>query len=176
MSNFALLRTAGHAPKGADLSTRPRRGLLVRARTRLRRPWLDREIARGADCPASPALALRETQLVCPRERTRLARRLEQVLVDTAPLGTLSGAVRVDVGAVDVARPLLTELILSLRSSEAVEAQGVVLAWRLLTEATSPVYLPPGGRLVDPDRLWHEALAVLSALRPLTPLTEFAAQ
>lgn len=176
MANFALLRTARLGPKGVDLSTRAPRGLLLRACTRLWRPWLDREIARGGDRPADPALALREAQLVCSRERTRLARRLEHVLVDAAPRAPLSGVVRIDAGAVDVARPVLTELILSLRSSEAVAARGVVLGWRLLTEATSSVYLPPGGRLVEPDRLWHESFAVLFALRPLTPVAELAAQ
>jgi hypothetical protein len=145
-------------------------------RTRLRRSRLDREIARGAEHAGDSALTLREAQLVGPRERTRLARRLEQVLVDASALATLSGAVPVAVGAVDVARPVLTELVLSLRSSEPVEARGVVLAWRLLTEATSPIYVPPGGQLVDPDRLWHESLAVLFALRPLTPVAEGAAQ
>jgi hypothetical protein len=68
---------------------------------------------------------------------------------------------------VEVARPVLTELILSLRSSEVVEPRGVVLAWRLLTDAGSPIYEAPGGRSGDPDRLWHESLVVLFALRPL---------
>ena len=88
--------------------------------------------------------------------------------MDASPPGTLSGVVRVDVGAVEVARPVFTELILCLRSSEAVAARGVVLTWRLLTDATSPVYAPPPGQFADPDRLWHESLAVLFALRPLT--------
>jgi hypothetical protein len=135
-------------------------------RARLLRSWLDRDIARGAEHPADPALALRETQLVSMRERTRLARRLEQVLMDASPLGRLGGVIRVDASAVEVARPVLTELILSLRSSEAVAARGVVLAWRLLTDPTSPVYVPPR-QFADPDRLWHESLAVLFALRPL---------
>jgi len=168
MASFALLRTASQAPKGAGLSIRGPRGFLVRARTRLRRPWLDREIARGTERTANPALALREAQLVSSRERTRLARRLEQVLVDASPLGTPRGVVRVDAGAVEVARPVLTELILSLRSSEAIAARGVLLAWRLLTDATSPVYVPPPAQFADPDRLWHESLVVLFALRPLT--------
>jgi hypothetical protein len=138
----------------------------VQLRARLLRSSLDRDIARGTEHPADPALALREAQLVSSRERTRLARRLEEVLMDASPLGTLGGVIRVDISAVEVARPVLTELILSLRSSETVAARGVVLAWRLLTDPTSPVYVPPG-QLADPDRLWHESLAVLFALRPL---------
>jgi hypothetical protein len=88
--------------------------------------------------------------------------------MDASSLGTLGGVVRVDVGAVEVARPVLTELILSLRSSEAVAARGVVLGWRLLTDATSPVYVPPPGQFADDDRLRQESLAILFALRPLT--------
>ena len=76
---------------------------------------------------------------------------------------------RIDVGAIEVARPLLTELVLSLRSSEGVAPRGVVLGWRLLTDPTSPVYAPPLGKFADPDRLWHQSLAVLFALRPLAP-------
>ena len=166
MASFALRRTAGPALKTAGPSISGPRGLLLWARTRLRRPWLDRQIARGAQRPANPPLALRQAQLVSARERTRLASRLERVLVDASPVGALGGVVRIDVGAVEVARPVLTEVVLSLRSSEAVAARGVVLGWRLLTDPSSPVYAPPG-ELADPDRLWHESFAVLFALRPL---------
>lgn len=138
----------------------------MRSRTRLRRPWLDREIARGSEWPANPSLALRHAQLVSSRERTRLARRLERVLVDASPLGTLGAVVRIDVGAVEVARPVLTELVLCLRSSEEVAARGVVLGWRLLTDPSSPLYAS-AREFADPDRLWRESLAVLFALRPL---------
>ena len=135
-------------------------------RARLLRSSLDRDIARGTEHPADPAMALREAQLVSSRERTRLALRLEEVLVDASPLGKLGGGViRVDADAVEVARPVLNELILSLRSSQAVEARGVVLAWRLLTDPTSPVYVPPE-KFANPDRLRCESLAVLLALRP----------
>jgi hypothetical protein len=68
---------------------------------------------------------------------------------------------------VEAARPILTELILSLRSSEAVEARGVALGWRLLTDPTSPVYAPPRAESVASDRLWHASLSVLLALQPL---------
>jgi hypothetical protein len=166
MASLALRRTAGPALKTAARSIGGPRGLLLWARTRLRRPWLDGQIARGATRVGDPPLALRQAQLVSSRERTRLASRLERVLVDASPVGTLGGVVRIDAGAVEVARPVLTEVVLSLRSSEAVTARGVVLGWRLLTDPSSPVYAPPG-ELADPDRLWHESFAVLFALRPL---------
>ena len=85
--------------------------------------------------------------------------------MDPSSSGALSGVVRIDVRAVAVARPVLTELVLSLRSSEAVAARGVLLGWRLLTDPTSPVYAPPG-EFANPDRLRHESFAVLLALRP----------
>jgi hypothetical protein len=132
------------------------------------RPWLDREIAREEEGPSRPSLERRQAQLISSRERTRLAYRIERVLVDAAAPGTFGGVVRIDVGAVEVARPVLTELVLSLRSSDAVAARGVVLGWRLLTDPSSPVYAPPG-EVADPDRLWHESFAVLFALRPLAP-------
>jgi hypothetical protein len=166
MTSFALRGTAGPALRTAGAPIGGPRGLLLRARTRLRRPWLDRQIARGAQWLGNPPLALRQAQLVSSRERTRLASSLERVLVDASPAGMLGGVVRIDVGAVEVAKPILTEVVLSLRSSEAVAARGVVLGWRLLTEPRSPVYAPPG-ELADPDRLWHESFTVLFALRPL---------
>jgi hypothetical protein len=73
--------------------------------------------------------------------------------------------VPVDHEAVRVAKPVLTELILTLRSSDPVEARGVALGWRLFTDACSPIYEPPGSG--DLDRLWYESLGLLFALRPL---------
>jgi hypothetical protein len=73
--------------------------------------------------------------------------------------------VPVDYRAVRGAKPVLTELILTLRSSDPVEARGVALGWRLFTDACSPIYEPAGsGEL---DRLWYESLRLLFALRPL---------
>jgi hypothetical protein len=156
----------------ADLRPRAPRGLLLRIRTRLLRAWLDRQIARGIERPGDRALALREAQLVGARERTRLAARFERLLVPDRRANRLSSAAPVDHAAVEVARPLLTEVILSLRSSEVVEARGVVLGWRLLTDPCSPIYEPPGGQSGDLDVLWHEALSLLFVLRPLAAGTE----
>jgi hypothetical protein len=143
------------------------RRLLLGAYTRLRRPWLDAKIARGIERPSDRSLALREAQLVEPRERRRLALCFERILAQRArPVGP-SSALPVDHPAVKVAKPVLTELILTLLSSEAVEARGMVLGRRLLTDPCSPIYAPQG-RLVDLDRLSHESLWVLFALRPLS--------
>jgi hypothetical protein len=111
-------------------------------------------------------LALREAQLVGRRERRRLARCFERVLTEDVRRRAPSSSAPIDHDAVTVARPVLTEIILGLFSSEAVEARGVALGWRLLTDACSPLYASRGDWTYDRDRLWHEALFVLVALRP----------
>jgi hypothetical protein len=113
-------------------------------------------------------LALREAQLVDRPQRTRLALGLEDVLTAPSRRPALSSAAPVDWDAVDVARPILTELVLSLRSSEGVDPRGVALGWRLLTDPGSPIYTPPRARSAGGERLWHESLSVLLALRPLS--------
>lgn len=165
MASFALRRAAQPPPEAASPSLGGPGGLLLCARARLRRSWLDRDIARGTERSADPVVALRRAQLVSSRERTRLARRLERVLVDASAPGMAGGVVSVDAGAVEAERPALIELVLSLRSSETVLARGMVLGWRLLTDPRSPVYALPGG-CANPDRLRRESLAVLFALRP----------
>ncbi len=102
-----------------------------------------------------------------PRERARLASRLEDTLAHGVRRTRPSSAVPIDGPAVEVAKPLLTALIRTLRSPEVVEARGVVLCWRLLTDACSPIYTPSPGLAEDPDRLWYEVLSLLSALRPI---------
>lgn len=153
-------------PVRARTGLRPGRphALLLRLRTLLRRPGLDREIARGATRIGDAGLALRKAQLAGRHERGRLARRLEEILA-TRELPPLPSSVApVDLVAVRAATPVLVELILSLRSAEAVTARGVVLGWRLLTDPDSPIYAL--GRSDDPDRLWRELAFVLLALRP----------
>jgi hypothetical protein len=131
----------------------------------VRRPWLDRAIARGVEGRGDRVLAFRAVQLVRSRERIRLALRLEELLIAPPRPEGLSSAVPVDRDAVEVARPVLTELILSLRSSDAVKARGVVLGWRLLTDPRSPVYGWPGSRPGNGGRLWEESMSALAALR-----------
>jgi hypothetical protein len=171
MANSAALGAATGLRASTGFRARTLRGLLLRGRTRLQRAWLDRAIARGVERPDDDALALRQAQLAAPRERERLALRLEEILAARPRPVALSSAAPVDHAAVEVAKPLLSEVILSLRSSDGVEPRGVVLGWRLLTDATSPLYGTPRGRHGDPDGLWYEALALLFALRPLPDAT-----
>jgi hypothetical protein len=166
MADSALLGTATTAPSRAVGTARPHPGPLLRVHAWLRRPWLDAAIARGLDRSGNAAFSLRRAQLAGARERTKLARRLEEILVAGPRRPAPSSAVPVDREAVEIARPLLTELILSLRSLEAVEPRGVVLGWRLLADPLSPLYAPERDFPRDPDRLWRHSLSVLLALRP----------
>ena len=167
MAKTATIHTVG----GLGTRVRPAPGrpapLLVRARARIRRPRLDTLIARAVYVPGDRALALREAELAGERERRRAADRIERVLEDAARRPTFSAAVPIDAKAVEVARPALTELVATLRSGEAVEPRGVALTMRLLTDACSPVYRPPGPRMQDRDALLRVVRRVLLALRPL---------
>lgn len=169
MANSALLGHETRVGANTELRLRPLRRFLLRVSMRLRRPWLDRMIAHGVERPRDHALALREAQLVGRRDRRRLAFRFERILTQRPRPAGPSSAVPIDHRAVEAAKPVLTELILTLLSSEAVEARGVVLGWGLLTDPCSPIYAPQG-RSVDVQRLRYEAHAVLFALRPLATI------
>jgi hypothetical protein len=166
MANSAALGAVSRVGASTVFPSHAPSRLLLRASTRLRRPWLDSTIARGVERPGDRPLALREAQLAGPRERRRLALCFERILAQRTHPAAVGSAVPVDHRAVEVAEPVLTELILTLLSSEAVAPRGVVLGWRLLTDPCSPIYTPQG-RPVGDDRLWHESLSVLFALRPL---------
>jgi hypothetical protein len=141
-------------------------GLLLRLGAWLRRSRLDDAIARGRDGPADPAMILRRAQLAGPEGRRRLSRRLEEVLAAPLARPAASSAVPVDRDAVEIAKPVMRELILRLRSPNPVEARGVALGWRLLTDPVSPIYLQDGGSTPDAGRLRYQSLATLRALQP----------
>ena len=143
-------------------------GPLVRARARLFRFRLDNLIARAVERPGDRALARREAELAGERVRRRLADRIAEVVELAArPRPARSAAVPIDREAVDIARPALTELMLALRSDEVVEPRGVAMTLLLLTDACSPVYLPPSGQSADPEALSWAVRRALEALRPL---------
>jgi hypothetical protein len=156
------------APSLSGRSVRSRKpsGLLLRVRTWLRRPRLDAAIARGLRRPGDSSLALRESQLIEARQRRRLAIRLEEVVATPTRPPAPSSMAPIDRRAVEIASPVLTDLILLLRSRQAVEARGVALGWRLLTDPGSPLYEPEESGSSGGRRLWQQSLAVLQALRP----------
>ena len=73
----------------------------------------------------------------------------------------------VDRWAVAIASPVLSDLIVLLRSPDAVEARGMALAWRMLTDPASSLYEPAEHGSSKGERLWRESSAESSqALRP----------
>jgi hypothetical protein len=163
VASSATYETAAGVGTRRGPRARARSHPLLRLGTRLRRPWLDRDIGLGVERAGDRHLALRTAQLVDAKERRRLARRLEEVLDRRAGRPGPGSVVPVDRRAVAAARPVLSGLIHTLHSPEPVEARGMVLAWRLFTDPVSPLYARQG----DGDRLLQESLAVLFALRGL---------
>jgi hypothetical protein len=157
---------AEHGLSAGDVPPRTRSGALLRLRTWFGRPRLDAAIARGLHQPRDSRLALRESQLVEARQRRRLATRIEEVLATPTLPRAPSSTAPIDRRAVEIASPVLTDLILLLRSRQAVEARGVALGWRLLTDPGSPLYEPEERGSSGGRRLWRQALAVVQALRP----------
>lgn len=143
-------------------ATSPQRySIAARVRERLYARRLDRELASGADPSASPELALRARRLCRPAYRTVIANGLEGAVAaaDAGPRG-LSAAAPVASAAVAEARPELEAVIAELRDAPEVNAQGVALARRLLTDAGGPLYAPG-----DAARLRRSAERALEALR-----------
>src|SRR5262245_25644147 len=164
MAHSTAVEPATRLGRGPGPRARGLPRLSLRLRTRLQRPWLDGRLARGVGRLGDPVLALRSAPLVESREALRLARRLREVLTEGPPRGP-SSAVPIDREAVRVAKPVLTDVITTLRSPQTIEARGVALAWRLLTEPGSPMYAAPG-QPGDPKRLRQESILVLLGLRP----------
>jgi len=164
MANPVATGAASSLPRSGARS-RDLPGLPLRLHTWLRRRRLDADIRAGR-APGGPALALRESQLVEERRRRRLATRLEEIVDTPARPGRRGSSVPVDRRAVAIASAVLTDVILLLRSTEPVEARGMALGWRLLTDPGSPLYEAEDAGAAPGARLWRQSLAVLQALRP----------
>jgi hypothetical protein len=167
VANSAALGSTTDIGTGTISRSGRRQSLLLRIGTWFRRPLLDARIARGAERPGDRATALREAQLIAQHERRRLALRFERILRNEARPRGPSSAAPIDYGAVQVAKPVLVEIVLSLLSSEAVTARGVALGRRLLTDPCSPIYAPEEGRTGGGERLWRSSITVLLALGPV---------
>jgi hypothetical protein len=166
MASSVALRSPTGSRSGRLVPPQTPGGPLLRLATWLRRSRLDDAIARDRDRHSDPAVNLRRAQLADPAARRRLSRRLEDVLTAPPVRPAASSALPVDRDAVEVAKPVLRELILRLRSPDPVDARGVALGSRLLTDPLSPIYLQDGGGSPDAERLRYESLATLRALQP----------
>jgi hypothetical protein len=132
-----------HVSAGAR-ENRPRRTpIALHVQVLLRRRSLDTRLLEGVDPGSSPELELRARQLTGSRHRRVLADSLDEVIrVAEGPkpsrLAASAPLVRGDVRA---ARGALLDLECSLRRDGAVHPAGVLLAQRLLTDGSGPLYV-----------------------------------
>ncbi len=110
----------------------------------LQRSELTRVLAEGADPAASPQLALRAEQLTSTRNRRVLARAMRRTIDEAhRPPLARSRVVIIRRGAVLDAEGAIRTMIARLTSPHPVQAQGMAMAERILTNAdASPLYNP----------------------------------
>lgn len=135
--------------------------LTDRIRLLLLGPQLDARIAAGEDPARDALLAHRARRLVSRRSRRRLVQGLERTLAPPPDRPSFSSAVACNRQAVEVARQALEELAAALRARNRVQARGVVLVNRLLTDPCSALYHP-----AEADELYEAARQALLALAP----------
>ena len=124
-----------------------------------RRSALDRDLADGGDPRADSLLAYRARRLTTTRTRERIARGIESAVAEAErPWNGMRAAVPVERKTVLGARPTLLALARALRTSAPVEAQGVALALRLLTDGAGPFF---GS---DPRSIAEAASAAIAGL------------
>ena len=116
--------------------------LRIYFRAAVRRATLTRALAEGADPTGNEELALRARQLTSERTRRMLARTLRRTIADARrPARTRSAAAIIDRGAVLDAEDAIAEMIARLLALRPVQAQGMALLERIITNPDqSPLY------------------------------------
>ncbi len=149
-----------HADERWSTPARGRSAIALRVRVLRARGRLDGMLARGADPDSRPELALRAAQLTARRHRAALAGSLEDV-VRTADGRRRTRTARPPLAGREVraARAALLGLALQLRDDGEVHPAGVVLARRLITDGSGPLYIH-----AQHDALWHAARDAGAAL------------
>ncbi len=155
------LHLSAHGTRRGSADKRRSHPLAVRVCVLCRWRRLDEMIAQGADPRESPELSRRAAQLTRKRHRGVIADSLEEVIL-LARNGT--GAMRsarapIARHEVRAAAPALLELARDLRECPEVEPRGVVLAGRLLTDGTGPLYV-----YGQNDALWRAVREADAAL------------
>jgi hypothetical protein len=129
---------------------------------RLRRRRLDRELLQGSEPTRDPLILGRARQLTDGSTRAHLAGLLERVIdVSNDPKWRPNGAINVQRGAVRLAAPDIGRLIDLLRGPGRISPQGVLMAYRLLTDGGGPLYQDYG----DERRLVFAARRIDDGLR-----------
>jgi hypothetical protein len=123
--------------------------LVVRARARVHRSRLVRELAAGADPDGTPERALCAAHLTTMRTRRGLAASVVNIIdAVSEPARGLSSAAPLARREILAARPALVGLNRRLCAPLTVNPRGVAILYELLRDAASPLYFPS-----DPDAL-----------------------
>jgi hypothetical protein len=138
-------------------------GPVTRLLVRLRRPRLDRELARGVSPDTRPALAIRAGDLLRSSAREDFASGLRHALAiaTSAPSALRRPAVPLCRDRVRAAAPELRELADRLVTPGPVATPGMARVSLLLTQGTGPLY-----RRDDAYDLRTELRRALEALEP----------
>jgi hypothetical protein len=133
----------------------------VRVLARLQAPRLDLRLAAGADPSDSPRLERRAAHLLSHLNRVRVVGALRQSRRSAGfPIDPRDLRVPVDLEEVRLAEPRLVELEELLIGRTPVYCRGVVMASRIVSDGTGPLYAPRRrGALRD------KVAEVLAALR-----------
>jgi hypothetical protein len=124
--------------------------LRMRARARLRRSALDRELAAGEPAWASRDLSWRAAELTARAERCAIADQIDALVDEViAPPRPRAAAVPIDREGVRACLPLLVELADDLRRAGRIRPQGVALLRLLLRDGASPLYSPGESRVLQ---------------------------
>ncbi len=147
----------------ADSRTGLARSVSLRLRAAARRSQLTRALAEGADPGARPELELRAAQLTSRRNRNSLARTMRRIVAEARqPAMSRSRVVFIRRGAVLDAEAAITAMIERLRSSKPVQAKGIALAERIITDGDqSPLYNPS-----EPEALRRLIAGATAAMDP----------
>jgi hypothetical protein len=122
-----------------DLERAPSR--FVRLRMRLGRRRLDRKLLAGSEPSRDPLMLSRARQLTDRPARAKLARLFERVLDGARePEWNPYAVVSIQRSSVRKAAPDLWRLIDLLRGPQPISPQGVLMAYRLLTDGGGPLY------------------------------------
>jgi hypothetical protein len=159
-----------------DVAPPPRGSARARLSTRLHRGALDDKIAQGVETAGDERLTLRAAQLASRTQRDRLATALERTLrAATRPADSLSASagrrlstrVPLRVREIRDCADDIDALARRLRDGNAIDAQGVALTLRLLTDGASPLYYRH-----SQVTLRHAVRSARLALEPVSPQVE----
>ncbi len=131
--------------------------------TFLHRPSLDAQIASGDQAHFDPRIALRRRQLTTPSQRERLAHTIDSMLERASTVPVPSSRVPLRRDEIGACVEDFLALSRRLRDVNPIDAQGVVMTKRLLSDGASPLYYRR-----SPVSLRHAVRSARLALEPVS--------